>query len=330
MVGGVSSARPSRPAHGIRVYLAAMRSLALPASVREGRIAAGLDRRRRRSAQAVLPTGPVGSGGDRRPRRSARAWIPTGPGDAGLAEISLGRGRASSDQRQLRRNGLAGWQVATTAGLLAAIELSARPSTFLDIGANAGVYSLLCKRLFPEMDVIAFEPVRATRKAGQRWASANEVQIQFEAIALSDHVGSAPMYVSAKGDASNSLVKGFREASETVTVDVLTLDAYLERTGVMPSVLKIDVEQHEPAVIRGAARALERYTPIIVIEMLKRHGELTDAAREAHLLLEPLGYEARPLEYRDWLYWHGGVPAEFDNRSSAWRVAIERCVPFTE
>lgn len=258
-----------------------------------------------------------------------RAWIPTGPGDAALAEIDLDGGRTSSNQRQLRRHGLAGWQAATTAGLLAGLELSPRPHphTILDIGANGGVYSLLCKRLWPEMTAIAFEPFPATREAGQRWASANGVEIRFEAIALSDHIGSAPMYVSAKGDASNSLVEGFREASGTVDVELSTLDAYLERTGAVPTLLKIDVEQHEPAVIRGATSTLERQKPIIVIELIKSHGELTDAARAAHQLLETLGYQARLLGNRDWLYWHGGVPAEFDDRFAAWRAAIDRCVP---
>ncbi len=261
--------------------------------------------------------------------RKKRAWVPTGPGDAPLAKIDLKGGTKTINQRQLRRNGLAGWQAPTTAGLLAALELSPRKGAFLDIGANAGIYSLLCKRLWPEMTVIAFEPVPITRRAGLRLAAANEVDIKFESLALSDRTGPGVIYLSSISDASNSLVEGFREPAGTVEVELTTLDAYVKETGVVPSVMKVDVELHEPAVLIGARKTLKRHKPAVVVEMLTDDDELSEAARDAHELLTKIGYEGRLLANRDWLYWHRGIPEGFDDRFADWAAAVARCVPIS-
>lgn len=255
-------------------------------------------------------------------RSRAAAWVPTGAGDAPLRRIDLVDGEASANQRQLRRHGLAGWQPGTSAGLLAAWELTGEPGTFVDVGANAGVYALLCRLLWPSMAVVAFEPSPATVEAGRAWAAANGVDVAFEAAALSDVDDRGVLHLSAKSDASNSLVAGFREATGAVEVDLVTLDGYAARTGLTPTVVKIDVERHEPAVLRGARRTLERDRPVVVIEVLG--GE---EAEPVHALLADLGYTARRLDARDRLYWPGPVPSRWPEVLEGWRQAVDRCVP---
>lgn len=256
-------------------------------------------------------------------RRTAR--IPTGVGDAPLGSIRLVDARASVNQRQLRRNGLAGWQSATTAGLLTAWDLVAKPGVFFDVGANAGVYSLLCRVLWPSIRAVAFEPSPSTVRAGVQWAGANGVDVVFEQAAVSETDGRAPLYLSKKSDASNSLVAGFREPSATVDVELVTLDGYVERTGVAPTVVKIDVERHEPAVIRGARETLGAHRPVVVMEVLGAGP--SGSARGAHQLLEGLGYQPHDLGSRDRLYWPGRTPTEWDERFAGWLEAVSRCVP---
>jgi FkbM family methyltransferase len=250
------------------------------------------------------------------------ALVPTGPHDAPLRRIALGDGRSSINQRQLRRHGLAGWQPGTTAGLLAAWELTPRPGVFLDVGANAGVYSLLCRLLWPWTETVAFEPSPGTVEAGRRWAAANGVAVRFERAALSDHEGEGVLHLSSRSDASHSLVPGFREAVGTLPVDLLTLDGYVERTGREPTVVKIDVEGHEREVLRGARRTLERSRPVVVVELLD-----LERSREADALLRGLGYVSRRLDRRDHVYWPDAVPARWADTLNGWRRAVDRCVP---
>lgn len=251
-----------------------------------------------------------------------KAWVPTGVEDAPLRLIDLVDPRASVNQRQLRRHGLAGWQSATTAGLLTTWELVSKPGVFFDVGANAGVYSLLCRLLWPSMRTVAFEPSPSTLRAGVRWANANDVEIRFEQVAVSDTDGHAPLYLSEKSDASNSLVAGFRRSSANLDVELVTLDGYVDRNGTSPTVVKIDVEQHEPAVIRGARTTLAEHRPVVVMEVLK-----TGPARGAHRFLRELGYQAHRLGERDRLYWPGQLPSGWQERFAGWLDAVNRCVP---
>lgn len=250
------------------------------------------------------------------------AWIPTGVGDAKLQLMDLDDGESSINQRKLARHGLAGWQAETTAGLLAAWDLTADEGVFFDIGANAGVYALLCRLLWPSMRAIAFEPSPASVTAGRRWAQANHAEVVFEQVALSDADGQAPLYLSEKSDASNSLVEGFRESSETVTVELTTVDGYVEREGWAPTVMKIDVERHEPAVLRGAGATLETYRPVVVVEMLGGR-----EPKRAGKGLQGLGYEPYRLSSRDCLYWPGALPSEWQSTFDGWLRAVQRCSP---
>ncbi len=253
---------------------------------------------------------------------SRDAFMPTGPGDAPLRTLHLDGGQASINQRQLRRLGLAGWQEATTAALLAAWDVTAPGGVFFDVGANAGVYALLCRLLHPSMEVVAFEPSPTTVAAGQQWARANGVEVRFERVALSDVDDRGTLYLSSRSDASNSLVEGFREPSGTLDVELLTMDSFVRREGLAPSVVKIDVEQHEPAVLRGAGSTLVEHRPIIVMELLG-----SEASRRAHRRLCRLDYEPFELGDRDRLYWPDGLPADWDRRLAGWSEAIRRCVP---
>ena len=50
-------------------------------------------------------------------------------------------------------------------------------------------------------------------------------------------------------------------------VDVIALDRWCERHGVLPALIKIDVEGHEPAVLSGGSDVLSRCRPIILCEV---------------------------------------------------------------
>lgn len=265
-----------------------------------------------------------------RPEQSAgEGWtsVPAGPGRrARLAPLRLGPLR-TQNQRQLARHGLAGWQPETTAALLSAFELSPAPGAFYDVGANGGIYSILCRLLFPAMQVVAFEPTPATRAAAARWAAINHVDFTLEPLALGESETTGTLYLSAQSDASNSLVSAFRRHRGSLSVDVMRLDTYVARSGIVPTVLKIDVERYEPAVVRGGRELIQRHQPRIVVEILPGSGGRGPQDDETWQLLTGWGYQGRALNERDWLFWPGGVPAAVERRMSRWRQSLARCLP---
>ena len=97
-----------------------------------------------------------------------------------------------------------------------------------------------------------------------------------------------PLYLSAVSDSSNSLVAGFKQSVGSIDVAVTTLDDYVEATGTVPAIVKIDTETFEPAVINGARATLERFRPWLVVEVLHRRGH--DHGVELSAAMDGLGY----------------------------------------
>ena len=194
-------------------------------------------------------------------------------------------------QRHLRHGALAGNQSLVAASLLATFDLQPPNFTFFDVGANIGLYSWLCKAAAPSSPVVAFEPSPSIADLTRRIAAKNGLDIAIEEIALSDRSGRSELHLSARSDSSSSLVPGFRRARGVVTVALETLDGYVARTGLAPNVVKLDVELHEGAVVRGARETLRGSRPVLVAELLRpRRG--VDPASEMWDVLGPLGDDA--------------------------------------
>ncbi len=126
----------------------------------------------------------------------------------------------------------------------------------LDVGANVGYFtSLLAVRA---ARVIAFEPhpkhVERLRRAIAGWPQRPRVELWPDAV--SDRCGAATLsvphdFAGNEGTASLSLNT---PAATAITVRTVTLDEALgDRTG---GVLKLDIEGHELAALRGAQEAL--------------------------------------------------------------------------
>jgi FkbM family methyltransferase len=154
--------------------------------------------------------------------------------------------------------------------LVAAVTRS--QGLFLDVGANNGLYSILAAKTCPDARVIAFEPYAPARDILLANLALNgvEANIVVRDVALSDSTGNATLYVPDDShgllETSASLEPDFQSAVQTVTVrrarlDDIALDGRI-------AVMKIDVEGHEAAVLRGAIRRLEEDRPIVFAEML--------------------------------------------------------------
>jgi FkbM family methyltransferase len=176
-------------------------------------------------------------------------------------------------------------------------------TTFLDIGANTGIYSLAACAVNPSVHVIAFEPAPRIRERLRENVSVNawERRIEIRAEAVAGGVATASFHVPA-GDlpcTSSLHPEGFRKLpGALIEVETTSVDAFM--SGRDPAdLLKIDVEGFENAVLDGMRDILERRPPSIILEV-----NLDGPHTAVQKILERYGYAfyhltpsgARPMD----------------------------------
>jgi FkbM family methyltransferase len=162
----------------------------------------------------------------------------------------------------------------------------------VDIGASIGEFTIAM--LTRSRSVVAFEPRPAQAKELTTMFGAVGAAVRVEAIALSDEPGVTTMRVVSADpgrstiDHNNTLSDVSDPAGnalEAIDVAVKRLDDFgLDNVGLV----KIDVEGHELAVLRGAADTLRRNRPATVIEAEERHHP--NAVASITEFLADLGY----------------------------------------
>ena len=126
--------------------------------------------------------------------------------------------------------------------------------TFVDIGANVGIYSLTLARLHRLLPKTRFYAFEANPDTFSRLTAHTEaLGIQAFNLALSDHNGSLEFFSGAVSHVFTSVAtaSSYSITDARVTVPCRTLDA-MNLVG-NSLILKIDVEGQEKAVLDGAA-----------------------------------------------------------------------------
>lgn len=147
--------------------------------------------------------------------------------------------------------------------------------TVIDVGANLGYFTtVMAQCVGPQGRVWALEPVPPTFDRLRLSASLNGFeQVTPLPLALGDAEADAQMSFDPRFAGSASLHGDPRaQHSESFTVPVRRLDD-LVASGVVgrPRLVKIDVEGHEMAAVRGALRTLEECRPSIIFEYAESH-----------------------------------------------------------
>ncbi|WP_221394101.1 FkbM family methyltransferase [Dyadobacter sp. NIV53] len=127
--------------------------------------------------------------------------------------------------------------------------------TFVDIGANIGVYSVLASGVAGAKS-LAFEPIPSTFFRLKRNIHYNNLQQKVELFNLGVGDKEETLVFSDSLDAINHVVTDGKYSGPVTNVPVSTLDKLmLNQT---PNLLKIDVEGFEANVINGATETLQR------------------------------------------------------------------------
>jgi FkbM family methyltransferase len=162
----------------------------------------------------------------------------------------------------------------------------------IDVGANKGLYSYY---MLPHSSaVVAFEPLPVMQ---ERLRTHFENRITLYPVALSDRDGEAEIRLPkgnpswATIDPHNLLSLAGDVEMEVVKVVTRRLDNY-EFTDI--GFMKIDVEGHEEAVLRGAVETITRTQPTLLIEIEERHN--AGSIQRTASFLEGLGYRGYFLD----------------------------------
>ena len=133
--------------------------------------------------------------------------------------------------------------------------------TFVDVGANIGLYSVAAAKLVGHTGrVYAFEPEPRNYLLLQRHLVMNEVRnVTIENVAVGSENAEQTLTISKNALGTHSLLKRRQKSfQEEVKVEVIRLDDYFEGIPGKIDVLKIDAEGYEPFVLKGAERLLAR------------------------------------------------------------------------
>lgn len=142
-----------------------------------------------------------------------------------------------------------------------------KPGTrVLDIGCYSGLFAIAATKL--GAIATGFEPFVDNYKQIERNQRLNNAFFLLSHLALSDKKGEAQLkYNPAVRLTSGASLE--RKSGPSLRIDTTTLDLYVKDFYFddMPiSIIKMDVERHEPAVIRGARLTIDRYKPILIVE----------------------------------------------------------------
>lgn len=168
----------------------------------------------------------------------------------------------------------------------AAFVQAVRPGAVVyDVGAHYGYYSLLGSHLAGAGGkVIAVEPSPRNLAVLRRHLELNHAEnVTVLETAVSDHEGEARFDNRAGSGVGHLSPEG------PIQVRLTTLDV-LARQFPPPSVIKIDVEGAEDAVLAGGRETLAKAGPTI---FLSTHG--ASLAKDCSRMLRGLGYSLREL-----------------------------------
>jgi FkbM family methyltransferase len=176
----------------------------------------------------------------------------------------------------------------------------------IDVGANVGRWSAAMLTAVGEvgrlgdLELHAFEPSADTH--AMLAAALDGQAVHLSRLALGDRIGYSTLHLVAPGAGTNSLYQLPEAPADAATeqVQTITLDDYASQADLEHiTLVKIDTEGHDLAVLRGARELLTQHR-ISFVQFEYNHRWIYGRwlLRDAFELLEPLGYRLGKLTPR--------------------------------
>ena len=152
-------------------------------------------------------------------------------------------------------------------------------AVLFDVGAHRGLFSLVHCALSPDRRAVLFEPSPSLAEDARGLLALNgfEGRAEVRTCGIGDRAGRRRIVEDALGFA----IEAPDGSAGGKPTEFSTIDDEWRRTGVAPSIVKIDVEGAEAEVVRGAVALLREARPVVFLELhmdeLERRGESAGA-----------------------------------------------------
>jgi len=144
--------------------------------------------------------------------------------------------------------------------------------TVFDIGANVGSYTVLASKVVGARTV-ALEPDPVNFGFLMDNVHMNRMQDRVIAIcAAAGRASGTAGFQAGHGATSRVISREKEDRGSSISVEVAALDDIASKTGIIPKLIKIDVEGYENEVVHGASRILSSPGPKVVLMELRGHG----------------------------------------------------------
>jgi FkbM family methyltransferase len=150
--------------------------------------------------------------------------------------------------------------------------------SFLDLGANVGVYTLLAAAKIRSGKIYSIEALPKNYDRLQENLNMNQLQqVQTYAVAIADRIGSVTLEL-AEGDCMPHIVQSATTTNNAIAVQSETLDNLF---GSQPpanlTLAKMDIEGAELLALKGAISLLEQQRPPVwIVEIVYQNREFVN------------------------------------------------------
>lgn len=175
----------------------------------------------------------------------------------------------------------------------------------IDIGANIGLFTVLAGTRLSTGRVLAVEPTSGAYGRLQRNIHLNNCAARVIAcnVAVTETAGQVSLNapVGREEYASMGTLTHPGALIGEVAVEVVEgvpLDVMVQRYGLSPCLIKIDVEGAEAQVLAGGRQTLIEHRPVIIAELVQEHLEqMGSSIEQVARYLTDLGYRVQDARY---------------------------------
>jgi FkbM family methyltransferase len=192
----------------------------------------------------------------------------------------------------VEKNGV--WEVGVTKHC---IERMKKGGTFLDIGANVGMFSMSIAISMENIAVHAFEPVPDNYLTLEKNVKINK--LSSKVILNNLAVGCECKTISMMVDGQLSHVSTGNNKSEfkSVGINCVSIDHYCETNRINDvTLIKCDVEGFELEVLKGAEKTIRLHKPTLILEIedrwTHRYGY---SGKDIFVLMESMNYVSQSI-----------------------------------
>lgn len=139
--------------------------------------------------------------------------------------------------------------------------------TIVDIGANKGQFSIVCREWAPQARIFSFEPLKSPAKIFTDLFGKDK-KVNLHKVAIGPGAKCSIMHVSAHEDSSSLLPIGPKQIAlypgtqekGVIKIDVAPLSSFLTPEDIkFPAMLKIDVQGFEIEVLKGCDPLIDKF-----------------------------------------------------------------------